>query len=375
MISIRPGSHTHKLISLLAIVGEFPMRSVGILGSVRSWKALISNLAKPQIFSFPDSDDGMQCRLLTITGKGKLKSIRLYRGAMPVLERVSPELYWYYAEHFLKNNFSGDEEHVERNHRVAEAVAMCLVSGIEILPHRLPVLRADQFQKLSFEKACFYVGKDLKKLDIEMKKTMYARMVGALFCPSDVYPVYNSRNALMKWNGKGEFKALISIQDICNVNTAYPQIRSAVLMGMDYPIALRTLEEAKRTAKLDLRFDGIYRHIHFVPMTPLGKRLLQLMTLPNWKEKLLELLFDPEDRAYDRGHFEYDALVDGKYVYSFLDSDISRLSRFRIGMRDERDSCQVLCYPEQVSLLRSYLGDKVELRTIRIEQVEEAILP
>lgn len=38
-----------------------------------------------------------------------------------------------------------------------------------------------------------------------------------------------------------------------------------------------------------------------------GIRQLRLMTVPDWKERLLELLFDPEVRTYDRGLFEYDA--------------------------------------------------------------------
>lgn len=44
MITIRPGSHVHTLLVLLSFVGEFPMSSLHLLGSVRSYKDLIRKL-------------------------------------------------------------------------------------------------------------------------------------------------------------------------------------------------------------------------------------------------------------------------------------------------------------------------------------------
>ena len=37
MITIRPGSHVHTLLSVLPFVGEYPMSALRLLGSVRSY--------------------------------------------------------------------------------------------------------------------------------------------------------------------------------------------------------------------------------------------------------------------------------------------------------------------------------------------------
>ena len=41
MITIKPGSHIHTILTILTLVGEFPMASLGLLGSVRSYGDLI----------------------------------------------------------------------------------------------------------------------------------------------------------------------------------------------------------------------------------------------------------------------------------------------------------------------------------------------
>ena len=68
MITIKPGSHIHTILTILTLVGEFPMASLGLLGSVRSYGDLIRKLTTVQEFRFPDSQERIQCRLLTVCG-------------------------------------------------------------------------------------------------------------------------------------------------------------------------------------------------------------------------------------------------------------------------------------------------------------------
>ena len=93
MITIKPGSHVHTLITVLALAGEFPMSSLGLLGSVRSYKDLIHKLTKEQTFRIPDADERITCRLLTVSGKGKLKTIRFHKGGLVVLKQLNEGLY------------------------------------------------------------------------------------------------------------------------------------------------------------------------------------------------------------------------------------------------------------------------------------------
>ena len=122
-------------------------------------------------------------------------------------------------------------------------------------------------------------------------------------------------------------------------------------------------------------FDAIYRNLYFIPMDEHGIRQLRLMTVPDWKERLLELLFDPEVRTYDRGLFEYDAKIDDAYVFSHLDGDLARLVRFKEAVENQCGNYEVLCYPYQMAFIREYLGSRVTIKTIGFDAVEAELDP
>ena len=69
MIHFRPGSHAYDIVSVIGITGEFPYRSVRLLGNARTYKVLIGRLCEVQTFRDYNSGDEMTCRLLTVTGK------------------------------------------------------------------------------------------------------------------------------------------------------------------------------------------------------------------------------------------------------------------------------------------------------------------
>lgn len=87
----------------------------------------------------------------------------------------------------------------------------------------------------------------------------------------------------------------------------------------------------------------------------------------------MELLFEEEERYHEKGMFEYDAFIDGVYIFSYLDSDIARLLRFRSVVIHYKFHCEVLCFPCQLMFLKEYLGDAVSYKTIEMELVAEGM--
>lgn len=168
----------------------------------------------------------------------------------------------------------------------------------------------------------------------------------------------------------GEFKALHSLIEVARMNAGLQEIDSAILFGESERVALQTLLESDKSRRLEFRFDGIYRHVHFVPMNADGIRRLRMLALPDWKEKLLDLLFEPDTRSYGKGFMEYDACIGGVYIYSHLDGDLARLIRFREAMDSQTKKFEVLCFPDQAPLLREYLTSHVSLKTIDMNLVE-----
>ena len=366
MIHIRPGSQTQTLIMLLSTVGEFPTRSLHLLGNERVYKALVHRLTSPETFRNSMTSEEMTVRLLTVTGKASGKTVRLYKAALPILEWIGGKDY--YLSSFWNHKFPGDAAHKERNHRVAEAVAMCMRAGVAYRPYLLPTLQNREIRSVIPKYPALYLAKDIKRVgEEEINKTMFTRLTGALYTDGSCYAVYNTRNAVMKWHGKGEFKAMQNLVDISRLNAGISRVDSAVLFGESEKIALDTL---LLSDKMDFRFDSVYRHVHFIPLNEFGIRLLSLMLIPDWNAQLLDLLFDPEARSYNKGVFEYDAFVDGVYVLSHLDGDIARLIRFRDSVYNRAGRFEVLCYPDQVLFLREYLGPNVSIKTIGIDSVE-----
>lgn len=374
MIHFRPGSHAYDIVSVIGITGEFPYRSVRLLGNARTYKVLIRKLCEVQTFRDYNSGDEMTCRLLTVTGKSFGKTVRLYKAAIPILKWISPYAEENYLSASWNHGFPGDISHTERNHRVAEAAIMCIRAGIESRPYELPKLQNEVIKRMAFNQPSFYFAKSLKHIgQTEMNKTMFTRIAGAIFINHNCYAVYNTRNAVMKWNGMGEFKTLHSLIEVARLNAGVSQIDTAILFGESYKTAYKTMLENQKNRRLEFRFDGIYRHIHFVPMNEFGIRLLKILIIPDRKQKLLDLLFEPECQSNDLGAFEYDAYIDGVYVLSFLDSDIARLMRFSEARSYRTERLEVLCFPEQVELIKNYLGSDVSIKTIGLEQIEDAL--
>jgi hypothetical protein len=282
----------------------------------------------------------------------------------------------YYLNAFGKRNFSGGALHLDRNHRVAEAAAMCAAAGFEYKPRTLPRLSLTEKKHRMPKTPCLYIARDLKQIgDEELNKTCYSRFVGALFYPGGGYAVYNTRSAVMKWSAAGERKITGLLTDIVRMNAGLKEIDSAILLGSDEGVALRTVLESDKSRHQNGRMDRVYQHIHFVPLNGDGIRLLKILTLPDWNEKLLDSLFESAQRPKGFGFMEYDAYANGKYIYSYLDGDLARLIRFKSGLESTSEAFEILCCPWQKAFLKETLPGHVKLIPLAMSDIEDALSP
>lgn len=371
MINFSPGSHISRFISFLALVGEYPMSSLDLLGSQREISRLIEKLSKKQTIRNPISDERIHRRVLLVRGKSPYKSVRLSTYALPLLDWLG--IREYYISRFGAGTLSGSQLHIERNHRVAETAAMLLRAGIECRPWMLPMLQLSE-RKLITDHSMAFFAKDLKQIvSGGINKTKYARYTAALFAPGSCMAIYNTRNCVMKWYGSGERKIREDLTQIARINSNCATVDSAILLGKDYDIALSILQTSSLDYQRVSRFDSIYPRIFFFPLEDFGIRHLALLQVGDWRERILNAFFDNKIRSFDRGLFEYDGYVDDIYVYSFLDGDIARLMRFRDSAQVMPVQCEVLCYHEQLPFLRRCLPSNVRFNPIDISRVEEEL--
>lgn len=374
MITLRPGSHVYRLLLVLSVAGEFPAHSLHLLGSVRSLESLVHRLERPQQFRTEMGADLGLRKLVTVSGKRERRTIRLYKNALPLLDVLHPDALEQYMATTGGHRFSGSEAHIQRNHRVAETVAVCEGAGIEFRPYVLPALQKQRIVRIVPKGASFYIARSLKRLDsTEMNKTIFTRLTGALFTQDTCFAVYNTRNAAMKWSGMGEFKTAYHLSELARMNAGLPRADHALLLGESMDVALRTLQESKDPRRAELRFDRIYPHIHFIPMNQQGSRLLKILTLPDWNEALLSAIFPAEWRAIGPGTMEYDARKGETFLISHLDGDLARLIRLRQALEHSDAQFEVLCFPWQTAFLQDYLCGRVMLREVTIDALESAL--
>ena len=374
MITLRPGSHAYRLLLLLSAAGEFPTRSMRLLGSVRSLEALVYRLEHTQQFRNESGADLGSCKMLSVSGKRDRRTIRLHKTALPLLNTLHPAALEQYLALSGGHRFSSSTGHVQRNHRVAETLAMCMGAGIEFRPYALPVLQKQRIAQVVPPAPALYIAKSLKHLDsTEMNKTIFTRLTGALFAHETCWAVYNTRSAVMKWSGMGEFKTAQHLAELARMNAGLPRADHALLLGECMDTALRTMEESDKSRRMELRFDRIYPHVHFIPLNRQGIRLLKILTLPDWNEQILSAVFPPEWRAAGPGIIEHDAQRGGTFILSHLDGDLARLLRLRQALEHGETACEVLCFPWQTVFIRDYLGGRVGLREVTLDALEDAL--
>jgi len=350
-----------------------PVSTLSLLGSGRVLLALAHKLESVQDIRFEASGQVLRVKLLQISGRKGRRSIRLYKKGLAALDLLRPGLYNWYMDRFRNHNFTNDLSHTERNHRVAEAIAACFVAGVETDPYTLPLLQKEAIRRTVPDTPCFYVARDFKNTADETNKTMYARIVGSLFYPGGCFAVYNTRNAVMKWNGLGEVKASANLQELARMNAGIDEVSSALLFGNNAEVALKTILESDKSRRLELRFDRIYRQVHFIPLDRDGIRLIRLLILPDWNERLLTALFNNSQRSFNLGTMEYDAIIGDKMILSHLDGDITRLIRFREALSQGTYKADVVCYPWQAGFVRSYLSGLAGIRELGMDAVEDTL--
>ena len=372
---LKPGSQLHRLISLLSVCGEFPVKSLDLLGNKRLYRRVVSECTVPVTIQNHATKETISLpKIFILTGRGRMKSIRLYKGARPILTWIGEGEY--YDSICYGYNMPMTTAHVDRNHRVAETLAAFMDAGFYCLPHTLPKLKSEGINRIITTQPLAYPSRMLKFTDDgEVNKTGFSRITGAVFAGGDCYAVYNTRNAVMKWSGKGETKAMVSLKQLSIANSGIDLDRLPVLFfGASHEVAFRSMLAMRKATNVSLRFDMFSPRIHFIPLNQYGARFLKFISIPGWREHLLGLLFDEKNRSFNKGHFEYDAKINDTYILSHLDSDLCRLNRFReaiIFFEDNKAKYEVLCFEWQYHFVKKFMGELAKVTPVSFDDVDQ----
>lgn len=381
MIIFKEGSVAYNIVFVLSLSIEYPTRSFDILGNERIYKRVMKDMSVKTEYRNPTTGEIVSLKALNITGKGKMKSVHLGRGAKTLLEWMG--MYDYYSTHLYR--ISGDLS-MERAHRVAEVIAFFYRQGM---------LTKESYTGSDIEKRrspLYYPSKKLQggktsyteeQTKTNQKNIIFSRVVGVLASGNIFYPVYNVRDRLMKWTGKAEKKVRGNLAPASIKACGKDKVDSILMFGESYEIAMKTVRTPAESYDMKLRssdklqkLSGVYSHIYFVPFNDFGRKLVDIYSDPEFNECIRLGLYGSAKLNSNRV-FEYDIKNDkGQYCYSFLDSDIARLDKFLNQKPMFAGNAVIYCFPEQESFLRSLLTpEEAELKVLNnLDRLREAIL-
>lgn len=374
MIKFERGSHIYSLFTLISVVGEFPTASLRLLMNYDMVKKMLNVWSERQ-----DVVDGngvviKNCKLFSIVGEGKYRRIRIHSSAYKVLEWIN--MYDYYYNNFVRKKFPSTSGILIRRFREAEAEAVMFKAGYEIRPYIKPKLQNEKRLQRRLTGAVLYTSSEVKKYKTTHINTIIrnSTITNLLITNDEAYAIYNLRREPLEKAMKGELKTKLFIDNLLDLNYKISKKDNAMFIGRNYTVALKTLRNFEKKSKRALRLDDIYLNVFFFPYTDFGVKLASLFRIKNFRTEILRLVFREDFTSEDESMTTYSIYKDGRYYFSFLDSNITKLMRFKDFMSKRSDNYFVVCYEEQEEFIRAFMDEKAKIMKVKIDEVHRYFL-
>ena len=92
----------------------------------------------------------------------------------------------------------------------------------------------------------------------------------------------------------------------------------------------------------------------FIPHTDFGIKLASLFRIKDYRTEILRLIFKEDFTSEDESKTTFSIYKNKRYYFSFLDSNIAKLMRFKDFMSKESGNYYVACYEEQEKFVKEY---------------------
>ena len=344
MIHFEKGTLAWRLVEVISVCGEYPYRSLCILGNERELRGRVKQMSEPQKYRFENADRDVECCAFTLSGKGKMKNIRLRKEALPLLREIGTADS--YLRRFSPGSFRGDYSHIDRTHRNAEIIAMFYMAGVTVTEGREPLLAGAG-------QSFFMLAKGVKSDGIDsINKTGFTRLSGVFYCGDIKYAVYNTRDRAMRWDGGGERKVYEMIKA-----EPYYGVGGAIVFCRDLPTGFKVFRQ-EYIKNSTLRLSGIYGICQFFTFDRTGIASLRMFALPDWYRRIQAKVFGNSSGAgWEFGHgTEFYDVFDGEtYWQLFADGDFRRLQEIKD--RSKYDKVGVVGVGSHTGFLQEFLQD------------------
>ena len=369
MIKFERGSHIYNLFTLISVVGEFPTASLRLLMNYDMVKKMVNVWSERQDIVDDNGELIKNCKLFSIVGDGKYRRIRIHSSAFKILEWIN--MYEYYYNNFVRKKFPSSADMLIRRFREAEAVAVLFMAGYEIRPYIIPKLQNEKRLQRRLTGAVLYTSSEVKKYKATHINTIIrsSTITNLLIANDEAYIIYNLRKEPLEKAMKGELKTKLFINNLLDLNYKISKKDNAMFIGRNYTIGLRTLRNFEKKTKRALRLDDVFLNVFFIPYTDFGVKLASLFRIKNFRTEILRLVFKEDFTSEDEAMTTYSVFKNGRYYFSFLDSNIAKLMRFKDFMSKGTDNYFVACFEEQEEFVRAFMGERAKIMKVKIDEV------
>lgn len=320
-------------------------------------------------------------KLLRTYARDRVKGYRLTRQAKRLLIRENPvryELLFQGSAH--TNAYVSDLPRRLRLHRISETLAMMQLGRVAF--HRDAKAALFRLGVPSDEKLplpAFYLAKEVQALGDAAIKIRNARMVGVLLGEEQFYLVYNTGGTVMRWTPASELRAQVLLTEFFGRQLLWHQYDGkaacAILLGQDIALAEKLLLSRGGTKHQFFTLDDTFAHFHYLPNTPEGDTVLQLLIRPRLHTALNAALAKTMGPKSLGANFEYDATTaDGSPVLFAWDFDMIRVQNFFLGIQARELHGIVVAFEFQAEALRHYFGVAAIVRPLSLSKTEAMLL-
>ena len=347
-LEIGENTLAYKLIEFLSVAVEYPYRSLGLFGNEKVYKRVVRQLTAIEFYKIDELQE-VHTPILKTEGKGEYKFIRLHKNAKPVLAKL--KLLYAYEKATGNYAFSGNEVRLEKKFRIVESMAMALKADFDVSPNKKIPLQT-KIERNLLAVPTFYSYHELNKLRTEEQKTqLLTQITGVIFACGQAFTVYNTRDLIFNWQGLYEQRMFLYANHLARQNAGVKAINGAIVFVRNEANAVEFVQASLVNKQGRYALNTFYTQIHALPLDENGVKMLRILFIPDFHQKLKE-------------YFKV-----GEKNISFLDGDVLRIMDARDKLLNgERQA--VYCYTHQRAFLEKYYEGKAEIREVSIEVAE-----
>lgn len=362
-----PGKGTKPLLllTLAAISGEFPANQLERLGSGAYMENVVKGLKR----------DG----LLRSYYKDKLRGFRLTAKAKSLLLADNPARFLFYLTGNCETNQPKSEiTRRLRLHRMAEAIVTMQDAGVAVFRDEKPEVffpSGLHSHAPPVTAPAFYSSREMKELGTEFVKIRGARAVGALLTEEQIFVVYNTGAAMMKWEYKSEMRTKALVKTVlCRERLPHqyrPDALHGLLLGSDMDMVCQLLAGPEKGKRNYFILDGNYDRFHYIPNNHAGEVILKLLCDSRQMAELNGILSENLLPCKRGSVLENDGMNhEGQPVLFAYSMDLPRILRFHQALELQDRTGVMVCFDFQVEALRQFCGERVAFETISLQKYE-----